>query len=96
MARRLDAFPEPQERADKYPWDAWGDGSVWELVRGTDFKTTVSSMRQTAMKAAKRYGKVARTRAYKRDNIESLAIQFVEPEPARRGGKTTNGARTAS
>lgn len=45
-----DALPRKRERArramawrpqvvHRYPWDSWGDGSVWRLRRGRDFDT---------------------------------------------------------
>lgn len=85
MARKLETFPEAQERSDKYPWSEWGDGSVWEIVRGTDFDTALSSMRQTVSKAAKKRGMTARTRGYKRDGKEFLVFQFVRDTNHTRG-----------
>jgi hypothetical protein len=92
VARKLETFPEAQERSDKYPWSEWGDGSVWEIVRGTDFDTALSSMRQTVSKAAKKRGKTVRTRAYKRDGKEILVFQFVSDPNHGSRGRRRSGA----
>lgn len=54
MAEKLDAFPETFGGMRKYPYDKWFDGSVWKLVRGTDFKCQLISMQNcVAAKAAR-------------------------------------------
>jgi hypothetical protein len=92
VARMLDEFPDAQERTEKYPWDQWGNGSVWEIVKGDDFKTELSSMRQTIAKSARKRGMSARTRGYKRDGKEILVFQFVRQnnhKPSGRGARKT-------
>ena len=45
MARRLEAFPA--SASARYPWDQWLDGSPWELVRGEDFHSKLSTLGPT-------------------------------------------------
>jgi hypothetical protein len=39
MAKKLDAMPvvKSGSQANRYPWDEWLNGEVWQLERGTDF-----------------------------------------------------------
>jgi hypothetical protein len=86
MARRVDNFPDPPSQS-KYPWDEWLDGSVWELIRGEDFKANIHSIRSAATTQAKRRGGKVLTRHMKArdDRPEQLYIQYQGPtEPHQR------------
>jgi hypothetical protein len=75
MARRLDAFPAPASA--RYPWDEWLDGSAWELVRGDDFQSRLTTLRANAQAQAKRRGGRARSKAVRTtDGREAVVIQF--------------------
>lgn len=57
------------ERADsvfpkheRYPWEQWFDGQLWELTKGADFKTEPASFRSAAFLQAKRRDIKLRTR----------------------------------
>jgi hypothetical protein len=75
MARRLDAFPAPT--GARYPWDKWLDGSVWELVRGDDFQSKLSTLRANAQSQAKKRGGRSRSKVVTTgDGREAVVIQF--------------------
>jgi hypothetical protein len=75
MARRLEAFPAP--KGARYPWDQWLDGSVWELVRGEDYQSKLSTLRANAQIQAKKRGGHARSKAVTAgDGREAVVIQF--------------------
>jgi hypothetical protein len=78
MARRVETFPDRPSQS-RYPWDEWLDGSVWELVRGEDFKGKPATFRSMAIdQAKKRNGKV-RTRLLRgtdRKAADRLYVQF--------------------
>lgn len=43
MAKRLEHFDFV--RSKKYQWELWLDGSIWEITKDTDFKTTITIMK---------------------------------------------------
>lgn len=89
MARVLEEFPAVT-RDGKYDWSQWGDGRVWELEEGVDFDTKISSIRQTAAKAAARLGKSLRTTTQSRGSKTFLVLQFTDP--GKRSGKGKRAA----
>jgi hypothetical protein len=75
MARRLDAFP-PGSGA-RYPWNEWLDGGAWELVRGEDFHSKLSTLRANAqVQARKRGGRTRSKTLTTQDGREAVVIQF--------------------
>lgn len=91
MAKRLDEFPTTSEREGKYPWHEWGDGSAWELIEGEDFTIKITSMRQTAAKAAAKRGATIRTATRRVDGgKQALVVQFLLP---RGKGTPSTGTR---
>ncbi len=75
-AARISAW-EPQVYS-RYPWDRWGDGSVWRLRRGADY-----AVARRVWESGRR---AARTRAKRlrfRDLGEEIELQFVPREPQR-------------
>lgn len=80
MARVLDEFPAVT-RDGKYNWADWGNGKVWELEEGVDFDTKISSIRQTAAKAARRKNQGLRTTVQTRGSKTFLILQFTDPAP---------------
>lgn len=75
MARELDAFPEDLAGVrNKYPWDTWLNGKVWELEAGEDFVVKLDSFKGAALAAARsRNGKLRTARR----GEKTLVIQFV-------------------
>lgn len=88
MAKTLAAFPDEDEsvKRNRYPWDKWLDGQVWELRKGTreqvekgdaDYAVTTKSFRSAVMQATTvRKGDV---RTAVLDEGNKLVIQFVAP-----------------
>lgn len=75
MARRLEAFPA--SASARYPWDQWLDGSPWELVRGEDFHSKLSTLRANAQVQARKRGGHARSKAVTtQDGRDAVVIQF--------------------
>ncbi|MFD4196634.1 hypothetical protein [Amycolatopsis thermoflava] len=64
----LESLPEPSKhrgepyQGDKYPWDLWLDGRVWQLEQGTDFTLPMATFRTSAHRAATKRGLRAPTR----------------------------------
>lgn len=61
MAKKLAEFDWSWGN-EKYPWDEWFDGNIWELTSPKDFDGTTASFRITLFNAAKRRGLKVRTR----------------------------------
>ena len=63
MAHVLDSFPEDgfHRGREKYPWDEWFDGQVWQLNRGIDFPSTPGEFRSQVYVAARRRDLMVRT-----------------------------------
>ena len=62
MAKKVKGFFRGGDRQQsehgnsKYPWSRWMDGSIWELLCGTDFDCQLSSFRGILYASAKRHG----------------------------------------
>jgi hypothetical protein len=76
MARVLDAFPKRPGPAQKYPWDTWLDGQVWELRVGEDFDAKAATIRSRAQAEAKKRTGRARTSYISDEAGERVIIQF--------------------
>lgn len=46
MAKRIESLPPVSGR--QYDWDAWLDGTPWELIQGKDFTVRPASFRANA------------------------------------------------
>ena len=64
--------------SQKYPWEKWLDGRVWEFTQGKDFKVSTSTFRQAATGIAKRRGGKMRTYS----EGKKVVIQFVPADDA--------------
>lgn len=58
MAKQLKdfAFRSTARITNKYDWDSWLNGKIWELERGVDFEIDPSGMRTACYLMAKRRG----------------------------------------
>ena len=74
MAETLDEFPDIHKgKRNTHPWELWGDGRVWRLTKGVDFKSTITALRMAAKRHADRLNMSVRTAAEGKDK---LIIQF--------------------
>ena len=57
-------MPEQQRRTNgqRYPWEQWLDGQIWELTRGEDFSSKPETFRRSVYLAAERIDKKVLTR----------------------------------
>lgn len=72
MAKQLSEFPRRQGR-QKYDWDQWLNGKVWELEQGSDFFIALNNFRSAATAAARDKGGKVRTA---KTGAKTLVIQF--------------------
>lgn len=73
MAKQLESFKfRTRGRVQKYPWNEWLDGSIWELKKGEDFTINTRIMRNSARSAADRRRVQIRTQI---PNENTLIIQ---------------------
>jgi hypothetical protein len=57
MATKLPATALIRDGRNKYPWEEWLDGGVWQITPGEDFTCSIEHFRrQCYMKAAQRGG----------------------------------------
>lgn len=75
MPRVLDELPKQARggsgRAEKYPFDEWFDGNVYELVEGEDFEAKRSTLATVIHNAATKRDLIVATR----NTQDGLAIQ---------------------
>ena len=85
MARQLPHFPRrPPERHRRYPWEAWTDGSVWEIRRGVDYDVATENMRINLHMRGDLALRKVRARKVRDEQGEGLIFQFVESDEAAR------------
>lgn len=90
MAKTLAAFPSEDEsqRRNRYPWDKWLDGNVWELTHGSreavaegdaDFSVTTKSFESAVKQAVSAREGAVRLAPRRNDKGErvGLVIQFL-------------------
>ena len=77
MAKVLEKYMF-KSRSQKYPWEKWLDGRVWEFIQGKDFKGSTATFRQSATSIAKRRGGKMRTYA----DGKKVVIQFIPDDDA--------------
>lgn len=61
-------FPDGRG-VEKYPWEQWFDGGIWQIKQGEDFQVDIGSMRSCIYTAAKRYKKKIRTHVPRQKNM---------------------------
>jgi hypothetical protein len=74
MAQRLEKFPA--SKAQRYPWDQWLNGEVWQLFLGEDFSAKPATLITNARNQAKRRGGQVRTRIISSGDRTSVVLQF--------------------
>jgi hypothetical protein len=81
MARKLDAFPDdrPSTR-QKYRWEEWTDGSVWEIRQGIDYDVETENMRVNLHMKADAQSQKVRTKKVRDEDGEGLVFQFLDSE----------------
>lgn len=89
MARKLPRFPDEllSRTTQRYPWDEWLDGDVWELTKGEDYTIKTKSIRTTAQQAAREKG--GRAKCAEADNGDKLILQFVPAKSNSNGPQRT-------
>ncbi len=75
MAKRLEAFPA--SGTARYDWNAWLDGSAWQLVKGEDYTAKSATFLSMARLQAQRRGGKLRTRMLPDRDPEAVVLQFL-------------------
>lgn len=80
MAQVVDELPKRKGggvgRAEKYPYDEWLDGKVWQLDEGSDFDVTKQSFMTSIRGAAKKRGYKLRSRILE----NAVVVQAFTPD----------------
>jgi len=76
VARKLDSFPSAASQ--RYPWQEWLDGGVWQLFEGEDFTSKTTTLIGSGRARAKRQGGNLRTRMVTDEGRSSVVLQFVK------------------
>lgn len=72
MARVVDSPPRGPN--NRYPWDQWADGQIWEARQGEDFDVSLKSFRQYIVVWAARHGRHATTEVVQPDTVKFQII----------------------
>lgn len=81
MARKLDTFPDDRPSArQKYPWEEWTDGSVWEIRQGIDYDVATENMRVNLHMKADAQSQKVKTKKVRDEEGEGLIFQFLDSE----------------
>ena len=64
----------------RYPWDEWLDGSIWELVKGKDFKGQTLNFRNTIQGRCSARGGELRWDIQHVNGKQILVVQCVMPK----------------
>lgn len=79
MGKRLESFEfydGPPRRTNSWPLEEWLDGSIWQIVRGEDFETSLKNMQSTLHHHARHRGLWVKTRLqYEDDGRESVVFR---------------------
>lgn len=88
MARRLKKWPKKYtsyarktQIRDRYPWDEWMDGSIWEAKRGEDFVTSIRQFQTTLHARVHQTGKPYYLKT-RRTGANAISFCFVLQDPA--------------
>jgi len=80
MAQIVDELPKRKGggpgRSEKYPYDEWLDGKVWQLDEGTDFEVSKGSFMTSIRGAAKKRGLNVRSRVLE----TAVVVQAFQPD----------------
>lgn len=98
MPRVLDALPVANRggsigRSEKYPFDEWFDGNVYELVEGEDFDSKRSTMATVLHNAATKRDMIVATRMTQ-DGIAICARPLTKDDRKRRDEAAKKRAET--
>ena len=92
MARRLAGFPGKTPRDQRrYPWEAWTDGSTWEIRQGEDYDVATENMRVNLHMKASSLSLKVRTRKFEDDRGEGLVFQFYRSQEAEESMQAAEG-----
>jgi hypothetical protein len=82
MAIRRDSFPTARSRGpqQKYPWQTWADGSVWEIRQGEDYDVPTENMRVNLHMKGDALLQKVRTQKINDQAGEGLVFQFLPNE----------------
>jgi hypothetical protein len=87
MASKLKSLPAVTRtgggRTEKYPYEKWFDGSVWQLTQGEDFESEPAVFGNTLRTAARRHG-------------VTLSIVMIEDDSLALQASSGNGKAKAS
>lgn len=75
--RRVAAFDLRRATYQRYPWDAWTDGSVWEVQNGRDFTCLPDYFQSSLYRVAKQRGMKVRSRVSSRRPGGLVQFQFL-------------------
>lgn len=99
MGKVVDEFPErpyvPVGRKEKYPYDKWFNGQIWELIGGTDFSNDPENFRITLTGAARRRNTRIRTRVVG-SRVYVQAYQNNVIDLGKRSSPTSHGKSSAT
>jgi hypothetical protein len=77
MAAKRDSFPTNHRgRPQKYPWQVWTDGSIWQIRQGDDYDISTQNMQVNLHVRANELGHKVRTQKIKNEPGEGL-FQFL-------------------
>jgi hypothetical protein len=79
----------------KYPWEQWFNGDIWELTDGDDFQCNIATMRMQTHKQAKARGLRVKTAV---DGGRFILQAFKEgetPAPAKKPAKKSSKKKAA-
>ena len=66
-------------RPQKYPWDRWENGEIWEIAQGQDYEISTQNMQVTLHLRASKDNKKVQTRRVRDEAREKLVFQFQAP-----------------
>lgn len=97
MPRVLEGLPAQTRanagRGEKYPFDEWFDGNVYELVEGEDFESKRSTMATVLHTAASKRDMLIQTRMTQ-DGLAIQARPLTEDDKKRRQSAAAKRAET--
>ena len=79
MGKVLKSFEFTNQSRDKYPWDKWADGQIWQITKGQDFEVDIQAMRSMLHNRSRYHGMLLRTKI----DGDTLTFQFVEKTKAK-------------
>lgn len=80
MARVLSEYEFKTRSHSIYPWQKWADGQIWQITKGTDYKSE-NGFRSSALGYARRNGMTLKTSVTKVQGKQAIVFQFVKATP---------------